>query len=1051
MRIRTRAWRVVVWGGLLVLCSLAGGLWWAYSYYTNSDTLARLIESEAPRYLPGGHLDVGHVEARFLGGKFQLTHLSLRQAIDGLNFQALRIPWLNIRYDPEAMLDGRFAPHEVVVMMPTLRLIQRKDGTWNLQGLFASPWPGSHIKKLPVVWIKHGTVELCDGPNGTEGIPILRDVAVKLEPTESGNIRFEGDAKGDAFDRITLEGTVNRATGVVTLKGDLTRLMISETLRQRMPRELGAKIDEVNLTAGDVDIQIPRLVYDPGAKRKIAYEAAAQIRSGLWACPKLPFPINDLYASLTIRDNVLKIEHADGYNGETTVRAEGQVKLGNLRRSPMDLHIEIANLALDERLRKWTPPAQAKLWQEFKPSGKVNATIDVAKAREGDEEPEIKLGVDCVDVSMCYVFFQYPLDHVRGRIDWTKKRVDVSLHSVIGRKPITAKGAIHDPSPRKSRVILDFEADELPVDQTLLNALPPDVRKIVEEFRPKGSVRGTAHLVRNPPLTLQDDPRGRVSVDATLDLNKGCSIQWVNLPYTIDNLTGRLELHPNRCIFRGMSGNHGQATITGQGEVQKIGNKHKIKVGLSGRKLLFDDELRYALPPAWQMSWGSLDPTGSSDVDAAIEVDPGKPEDYKLVITPRPSTSVKLRYSRDARPGIDLGGTFELPMNNVRGQFIYHNGLVQMRDVGFTFYNAPVNFAAGAVRVENSGKFQLKVREVWARDLRLDGNLRKIMPPVMAQFAKRLDDGKTFTLKGNLGLSWSGLKGAPVLCGWDEALVVFNGNEIQAGVPLTALQGQLDSVRGWSDGERLEVHGVLRLASVSLLGQQVTKLESPLNVAKGWATLDNISGQLLKGKLGGTIGVSLDATPKYSASVSIRNADLQEYAKTIPGRQAFRGLVDARIDLEGLGADLHNLQGSGEAHVTQGDLGKLPFALRMVKTLNLSPATNTAFDSADVNFTVQSGQVNLDPIKFTGDAFTLMGKGTLDLQEGLDLRLNVQYGRDMLRVPLLSAAIREASGQIVVVRVSGTPSYPNYRLEALPALSDLGKNVIERRRGVRPE
>src|SRR5262249_32471738 len=149
-----------------------------------------------------------------------------------------------------------------------------------------------------------------------------------------------------------------------------------------------------------------------------------------------------------------------------------------------------------------------------------------------------------------------------------------------------------------------------------------------------------------------------------------------------------------------------------------------------------------SLPRAWQMSWGSLNPTGSSDVDATILVEPGKPGDYRLVITPGPSTSVKLTYNRDPRPGIDMGGKFELPMNDVRGTFIYHNGLVQMQDVGFTFYNAPVTFAAGTVRVENSGKFQLGVRDVRARELRLDVNLRRIMPPVMAQFAKRLDDGK---------------------------------------------------------------------------------------------------------------------------------------------------------------------------------------------------------------------------------------------------------------------------------------------------------------------
>ena len=43
-----------------------------------------------------------------------------------------------------------------------------------------------------------------------------------------------------------------------------------------------------------------------------------------------------------------------------------------------------------------------------------------------------------------------------------------------------------------------------------------------------------------------------------------------------------------------------------------------------------------------------------------------------------------------------------------------------------------------------------------------------------------------------------------------------------------------------------------------------------------------------------------------------------------PASRTIRGLVSGRVDLSGLGADLHTLQGGGEAHVTEGDLGKLP-------------------------------------------------------------------------------------------------------------------------------
>ena len=87
-----------------------------------------------------------------------------------------------------------------------------------------------------------------------------------------------------------------------------------------------------------------------------------------------------------------------------------------------------------------------------------------------------------------------------------------------------------------------------------------------------------------------------------------------------------------------------------------------------------------------------------------------------------------------------------------------------------------------------------------------------------------------------------------------------------------------------------------------MLGQQITAVESPFHIEQGVARLDNVKGQFLKGELvGENCWVTLDATPRYHAALSIRGAQLQEYARTISGRQSYRGNIDARIELDGLG------------------------------------------------------------------------------------------------------------------------------------------------------
>jgi AsmA-like C-terminal region len=388
-------------------------------------------------------------------------------------------------------------------------------------------------------------------------------------------------------------------------------------------------------------------------------------------------------------------------------------------------------------------------------------------------------------------------------------------------------------------------------------------------------------------------------------------------------------------------------------------------------------------------------------------------------------------------------------MENVHGRFVFDDGKVAMHDVNFNFRGAPVTFSHGNVFLEDSGRFDLVVNDLDVKDIRVDADLRKKMPLLMAQFALRLDDGHAFRARGDLQIYWSGERDVPAWCKWKNTLVVFDGNAVKTGIPLEHIYGRLKSVSGASNGQSLEVDGILQLDSVSLLGQQITSVESPFHIKQGVARLDNVQGHFLKGELvGENCWVTLDATPRYHAALSIRGAQLQEYARTISGRQSYRGNINAGIELNGWGSDVRNLHGGGDAHITEGDLGELPplfkLATRIATTLNLPGlaltgrargAGKTAFDTADVVFTIAHGLTTFDPIKFTGNAFSLQGQGTMNPQGNLDLQLNVLWGRDQLHIPLLSDLTREASTPILIVKVEGTPSYPQYSITPLPLVN----------------
>jgi AsmA-like C-terminal region len=1112
MRIGRRVVKALIWGVVLCLSILGGGLWFAYWYMTDGDTVAQLIRERAVRYFPRSTLDPGRVRISLYGGEAVFRQLRMFQKIDGAPLELLRIPWLSIRINTRKLAKGQFEAREVVVSQPTLRLRRRRDGAWNLEGLLADPWPGPWIETPPIT-IQNATLELIpdDEPEyaaggqdasktslapGARMIPvsgtgaevgvspppkllpasvggvvnrspaILRDVALKIEQAEGGHehLKFEGTARGDAFEKMRLKGTVNLMTGSITLEGELAGLTLSENLRRRVPREARPVVKALALNSGVVDIELKRFRIDPtaAAARRLSYHAQARLRDGVWECPKLPFPVNELSADIGVEDGILSIKRAQGSNGLTILRADGTIGLLDPEHSPLDLRIDLTDLELDQRLRDHTPEKYDELWDVFKPRGRVKAELHLVRGQTG-EPVDLSAKVYCRDVAAVYRHFQYPLDHLTGELTLEKKLLSVDLETLKGGQPVRLKGTIKNPGV-DAVVKLDIQAESIPIDDVLKNAMPPDVRKVVNQFNPSGVVKAHASVFREPLLDRRARPEGLIKIDAEIDLTERCEITWEGLPYPIRNLTGRLEIHPDHWVFTKMRGSNGKAKIKASGSVEKLDEGRvppslarsndplkmlKIDVKLEAQDLPFSGELKDALPAAWKKSWPTINPSGSCDVEAEVHVAPGQPDHTHIVIMPQRESNVRLEVTRTPQPGIDPGGTIELPMENVRGRFVFDDGEVAMNDVNFKFRGAPVTFSHGKVFLEDSGRFDLVVNDLDVKDIRVDDDLRKKMPRLMAQFALRLDDGHAFRARGDLQIYWTGERDVPAWCKWKNTLVVFDGNAVKTGIPLEHIYGRLKSVSGASNGQMLDVEGILQLDSVSLLGQQITAVESPFHIKEGVARLDNVQGHFLKGELvGENCWVTLDATPRYHAALSIRGARLQEYALTIPGRQSYRGNINAGIELNGWGSDVRNLHGGGDAHITEGYLGELPalfkLATMVATTLNLPGlaltgrargAGKTPFDSADVVFTIAHGLTTFDPIKFTGNAFSLQGQGTMNPQGNLDLQLNVLWGRDQLHIPLLSDLTREASTPILIVKVEGTPSYPQYGITPLPLVN----------------
>src|SRR5262249_19228630 len=248
-----------------------------------------------------------------------------------------------------------------------------------------------------------------------------------------------------------------------------------------------------------------------------------------------------------------------------------------------------------------------ELWDVFKPRGRLDAAVHMVRKKAG-EPIELSATVTCRDVAAVYRHFPYPLEHLSGQLVLKKQALTVNLQTLISGKPMILKGEIAKPG-LDAVVRLDIEAEAVPIDDAIRKAMPPDVRKVVDQFRPSpsGLVKAHATVFRRP---MAGHPEGEIKVDAEIDLKEGCEITWDGLPYPIRDLTGRLVVHPDRWLFMGMRGSNGKAQITASGSVEKLplpklaggDDPLKIDVLLQAGNLPFSEERRQSVPLAWRPS-----------------------------------------------------------------------------------------------------------------------------------------------------------------------------------------------------------------------------------------------------------------------------------------------------------------------------------------------------------------------------------------------------------------------------------------------------------------
>ena len=217
---------------------------------------------------------------------------------------------------------------------------------------------------------------------------------------------------------------------------------------------------------------------------------------------KFPYPLSDIRGILEMLDGNWTFRNLEGNNDKARVTCEGSLMPG-LQGNELVLNLVGKDVPLEESLRDaFSPnPHIQRVWHDLRPHGTVDLTAEI---RYLSEEKKFSVGVRVEpqreNTSIEPVHFPYRLDHLQGVLVYRDGHVTFErFKAEHGSVKIATDGYCDFlPDGRWGVHFAGLSADRLRPDRELIQALPEQLRKVVVELNPTGSInlRGNLDLQR---------------------------------------------------------------------------------------------------------------------------------------------------------------------------------------------------------------------------------------------------------------------------------------------------------------------------------------------------------------------------------------------------------------------------------------------------------------------------------------------------------------------------------------------------------------------------
>jgi len=1003
---------------------------------------------------------------------------------------------------------ARFGIGSLLLLRPQLKKISIKDfvfnaqhnldsGEWNLTGMKIRPAKGGS-GRIPLIRLKRGIVKYSKISGGDEKVVAAVPLDVKLGPAkrEGADYRFEIKTAEWAHlyksrlegtwkpGRITIAGGVSsadvlgfeRVWSIYSLAADLQydhnndysmKLRIKDLVgERRVSGETPAADSNEFLQKFGAFAALQRFFdrYRPDGRIDIELEAQGNLGrlsesrlAGQIYCKdvsvrnrRFPYLIEHLQGRIDFAEDSVLLNDLRGQHGDVELTINGQHS-GFGAESQYQIQITSDNIRLDDDLYDALSARRKKFWSVFSPSGA--AAINYSLWRQPGTKAKRILAVKLLDAEATYRHFPYTLRNLTGALLFDHNSIAVSgLASEVNDCKISIVGRVTAYDTNQLMYNILVEAENVPLDSTLVEALPARQKQFCRQFKTDGLVDGEIEISTGEN-GLADFTADVLFKKASLSI----PVSWAQSgiertraaadTLVVRDISGSAVFTRDLIDIKDFRGQYkkGQVLLTGRVWPGETAGQTRLQLSMGAKQTQLDEDLFGLFPMPIRKVMSELQPQGQ--ISYTVELENTDSEDQSAY-----------KVSVDFLGGSLNFEPFPYPVRDVTGKLIVRKG----RDtIGITLQditavgadNVQVTPSASVIKINgqvdfadntfSSGQFT-----ILANDVFLDERLKAALPQEIQRFYSELsptgrfdleaeninvfnaDDGEKYLdFAGTIRLKDCSFGGSGTIMGMDGVMTA---------------KGLYKSSEGFCDGQAF-----VTVEKLKIKGKSLSRLQADIGYdhsRHSWSTKSLIA-DCYDGRLAGNFEMSQrdDGTLEYVLEMGFDDIDLRQFllarAEAIENSDDSRtttGTMDGMLSVSGQVGDSSRHIGRCTLQITDMKVAKVSPLAKLLDVLKLTEPKDFVFEQMLIDSYIKHNRLFFKQVDLSGRTVAFNGSGWMDLRDqSLDLTLTARGRRRAGAEPSVLQSLTEGLGSAIVrMEVTGNVHDPVITTRTLPVIKD---------------